>query len=460
MQPDLEDLIKRTAARVRARDFLWSLGIGGGILLAIELSGLAMGRWTPIAVWAVFSAALAIRYLYASGRAWAEPVRAVIESQMDAQRTEIELLRLARDVAEALPEPLFILDAEGAIELANPAAQEFLGVADVTGRHFSTVMRAPAVFDAVKGAEAGRPAQVVDFTHVGALERFCRAFVAPLGGAAGETARVLVYVRDLTGEKRVEQMRVDFIASASHELRTPLASVLGYIETLQGSARDDPEAQTRFLKIMQAQAERMQRLVADLMSLSRIELQEHVRPDGRVDLCTVAKEQIEGLAPLLAQTGTKVAFDCPCGGPVQIRGDRDQIAQVAQNLLDNAAKYGGKDAEVVVTVGRGHAPAYHAESAARSGDTLDRLAARMGRSPEGFGYLQVRDQGQGIARGDLPRLTERFYRVSAEQSRKVGGTGLGLAIVKHIVNRHKGGMLVESAVGHGAAFTCFFPLAE
>lgn len=464
MQEDLAALIRRTAADVRARDFLWSAAITAGIGLIIIIYGpnnsslLGLGRhvWLPILSWFVFLISLGVRYRFSSGREWAMPVERVIANEISAQQAELASLRLARDVAKALPEPLFILDANGVIEHANPAAEEFLNTKGIEGRHFAAALRAPNVFEAADAVVKGEGAHVVDFSTTGSVERHCRAFVAPLDDSVPRE-RVLVYIRDLTSERRVEQMRADFVASASHELRTPLASLLGFIETLRGHAKEDPDAREKFLAIMQAQAERMQRLVADLMSLSRIELHEHVPPRGETDLAAVAEDVIDSMKPVLEQSASIVDFENLAGAPISIIGDRDELFQAIQNLIDNAVKYGGEPAMIKVKAGRGGAPslAQDGEVAQRSGDTPAQLAARLGCRVEDLVYVQIRDFGPGIERSDLPRLTERFYRVNVERSKKSGGTGLGLAIVKHIINRHKGGLQVESRLAGGTAFTFY-----
>lgn len=444
---------------MRRRDFLWAVAIAAGIDAVIVAAGIA--DW-PLALLAfvAFLAALAVRYRFSSGRVWAEPVQRVISADIAARESELTSLRLARGVAQALPDPIFILDADGMIELANPAAQDFLGGAEVEGRHFAAALRAPSVFDAAETALRTRKALSVDFTATEAVERSCRAFVAPLVDVS--PPRALVFVRDLTSERRLEQMRADFIASASHELRTPIASLIGFIETLRGPARDDEEARERFLGIMQNQAERMQRLIADLMSLSRIELNEHVPPVGTVDLAETARDVIASVSPLLEQSNAIVDFECDDGAPFETQADRDEVFQAIQNLIDNAAKYGGDPALVKVKVGRGAAPSIGAdgELAHRAGDAAAQVAARRSTTPEGLLYVQVRDFGPGIERADLPRITERFYRVNVERSRKAGGTGLGLAIVKHIMNRHKGGLQVETRLAAGTAFTCYFRAAR
>ena len=359
-------------------------------------------------------------------------------------------------------DPLFILDATGVVEHANPAAEDLVGAKEITGRHFAAVLRNPSVFEAAEAVLKSNEPATVEFVMMGSVERSCRAYVAPIeSGAelgAGRRQRALIFIRDLTSERRVEQMRADFIASASHELRTPLASVAGFIETLRGPAKDDPEAREKFLSIMQSQAERMQRLVSDLMSLSRIELNEHVPPKDVVDLGDVAQDVIESLTPLFEQAGAIVDLIKDTEEATKIIGDRDEIFQAIQNLLDNAVKYGGDPAMIKLRVGRGAAPPLTGEGdpGHRAGDAAAQVAARTSGHVDDLIYVQVRDFGPGIERADLPRLTERFYRVNIERSLKSGGTGLGLAIVKHIINRHQGGFQIESRLAGGTAFNCYF----
>jgi len=463
MQHELDDLIRKTAARVRARDFIWAIGISTGIGLGMFMVG-GVVRWDIVLIaWVVFMAALGVRYRFSSGRVWSEPIARVVEMSLHAQQAEIADLQIAYGVAQALPEPLFILDADGVVEHANPAAEKLVGSKEIEGRHFAAVLRSPDVFEAAESVLKSREALTVDFTTAGAVERSCRAYVAPLeiGVDAAPNLRrhrSLIFIRDLTSERRLEQMRVDFIASASHELRTPLASLLGFIETMKGHARDDPEAREKFLSIMQSQAERMQRLVADLMSLSRIELNEHVPPRTVVDLADIARDVVDSHVPLFDQAGAIVDFTNDAQRTTEIRGDRDEIFQAIQNLLDNAVKYGGDPALIKVRVGSGAAPslAGKGESGHRAGDNAAQTASRLGVQIEDLVYIQIRDFGPGIERADLPRLTERFYRVNLEHSRKTGGTGLGLAIVKHVMNRHQGGFQIESRLAGGTAFNCYF----
>ncbi len=268
-----------------------------------------------------------------------------------------------------------------------------------------------------------------------------RARFARTNRPSPEGAVALLSLHDITELKRAEQMRADFIANASHELRTPLATLTGFIETLRGPARDDPEAGERFLAIMSGQAARMTRLVEDLLSLSRIELNEHVPPQGRVALAAVLDHLAQALELRAAERGMWIRLRLPPDLPA-VQGDRDELTQLFQNLLDNAIKYGRPGSEIAVDA-----------------RTLRRPAANGERVSSPSVTVAVRDRGDGIARDHLPRLTERFYRVDTARSREMGGTGLGLAIVKHIVSRHRGLLEIDSTPGEGSVFTVVLRLA-
>jgi two-component system phosphate regulon sensor histidine kinase PhoR len=265
--------------------------------------------------------------------------------------------------------------------------------------------------------------------------------VIPMEPPLSDGGRIVLLLSDRTRERAVERMRADFVANASHELRTPLASLIGFIETLRGPAHDDAEARMRFLGIMAEQSERMRRLIDDLLGLSRIEITEHQPPTGEVDLAALAAAEAEAMAPILAQRRTRLETALEPDS-IASPADAEQLAQVLRNLLENAARYGREGGTIRLAVAR----------AAPGGEGA---AARWPSRPGVV--LRVVDDGPGIARQHIPRLTERFYRVDRGRSRNAGGTGLGLAIVKHIVNRHRGQLAIESEEGAGATFSVWLP---
>jgi two-component system phosphate regulon sensor histidine kinase PhoR len=339
---------------------------------------------------------------------------------------------------------------------ANAAARDLLRIQRSDGL-LTTVIRAPDILDVVDDALYDAKAGEAAYHLRGPQDRFWRARVLPLDVTFGDADRLaLLWMRDETELRRTERARADFLANASHELRTPLASLTGFIETLRGHARDDVEARDKFLAIMQGQADRMRRLIDDLMSLSRIELGEHIPPSGVVDLRVLVTDVMDALAPLAAERG--VRFDNrPPSRPALALADRDQIVQVVQNLAENAVKYAPDGGVVRIEVAQGLTLAQAATASAGLEGHFSLLTPEhaQGRT---YVSVKVRDFGPGMARAHLPRLTERFYRVEGQRLRKPG-TGLGLAIVKHIMNRHRGGLIVESAPGEGALFTAYLPAA-
>jgi two-component system phosphate regulon sensor histidine kinase PhoR len=342
----------------------------------------------------------------------------------------------AESVLSALPEPLLLIDAERRIVSANRSALDLLGPR-LAGRDLGAALRAPAVLEATDAVLAGGAGRTVEVELPGSLERHLSAQVGPLRPPTSEGAAAVLTLTDITGTKRSERMRQDFVANASHELRTPLATLLGFIETLRGPARDDSAAHDRFLSIMAEQASRMSRLVDDLLSLSRIELNEHLAPKERVDLRRVLIAVADSLEQRAEKRQMRIDVDLPESLP-EVVGDPDELAQVFQNLIDNAIKYGRPGTGV--EVGAGPSPRRLAGA----------LAARV----------SIRDHGEGILTEHIPRLTERFYRVDPARSRELGGTGLGLAIVKHIVNHHRGLLEIESELGEGSRFTVHLPIVE
>lgn len=382
----------------------------------------------------------------------------VLSGPSEAELAEVKRLKRYSTLLDALPQPVMLLDEEDKIVAANAACFRMFGDG-VEGAHIASVVRAPNALGALREARHENEARESEFAMTGPEALAALFYVAPLNPELSASEReMVVMVRDRTEQRKLERMRTDFIANASHELRTPLAAILGFIETLQGHAKDDPDARERFLRIMQSQTERMLRLVKDLISLSALELNERRIPEDEVDLCEVAATVREMMAPVAAAAHGEI-LEGPRDCSALITGDRDQLIQVIQNLTDNALKYGGPEgrdgARVTVSVGFGPDPAF--VDAAKSGDNPEQIAVRAGCRPDELVYVRVSDEGDGIENTDLPRLTERFYRIDVERSRSKGGTGLGLAIVKHIVGRHRGGILVESSDGEGAAFTCYFP---
>jgi two-component system phosphate regulon sensor histidine kinase PhoR len=340
-------------------------------------------------------------------------------------------------VIAGLPDPVVALDREG-IVIAFNAQAGALAPALRSGEPASFALRMPEIVAAIRTAAAGGEAQRIEFSERVPVDRWYEAHVTALrlrGEQAGAPPDlVLVTIHDLTPQRRMEEMRADFVANASHELRTPLATLSGFIETLQGSARDDAAARERFLAIMKQQAFRMARLIDDLLSLSRIELNVNVRPETPVDLVTVVRQVTDSMQMLARDRGVEVVVKAP-DEPMVVPGDRDELVRVFENLVENALKYSAAGKRVEIAVAR------------ESGDEGSTEA-----------HVSVRDFGPGIAPEHLPRLTERFYRVDVAQSRAEGGTGLGLAIVKHILNRHRGRLMIDSTLGAGATFTARLPL--
>ena len=343
------------------------------------------------------------------------------------------LLRAEQVIVQRLPDPLIVLGPDRRVQRANTAAHAAFG------DEMAAVLRHPGLRAAIDRAQSQGENQAAELSLPVPVAREVYATVMALDPPLADGGRIVAVLSDRTRERAVERMRADFVANASHELRTPLSSLIGFIDTLRGPAADDPPAQTRFLGIMAEQAQRMNRLIDDLLSLSRIELTEHQLPAMRVNLSDLIHRLAAGFEPQVAARRIRLDVRVPPILP-RVLGDDDQLEQVLQNLLDNALKYGRDGGVVTVSAGR---------------------AGPGGRWPGRPGVtLSVSDDGQGIARAHIPRLTERVYRADKGRSRAVGGTGLGLAIVKHIVNRHRGQLLIESQEGAGTTVTVWLPEGE
>lgn len=341
------------------------------------------------------------------------------------------LLERCRPLLDQLPEPVLLIGRDGGMRLANQSLARMLG------EDLPALLRHPALRAAIERLlQGGEGAAEAEFSLPVPVPRELRARLVRLAGTEEGEGGALALFEDLSRERAIERTRSDFIANVSHELRTPLSTLIGFIETLRGPAAGDREARERFLRIMAAEAERMNRLIGDLLALSRIETEEHIPPTGEVDLRTLLPSALlpfelrfqKAEARLVAA----IAEDLP-----SVRADPDQITQIIHNLLDNALKYGRP-----------------------RGGTV-RLSA-FPRALRGRGGVEivVEDDGPGIPKKDLPRLTERFYRVDKGRSRAQGGTGLGLAIVKHIVNRHRGQVRIESEEGRFTRVVIWLPAEE
>jgi two-component system phosphate regulon sensor histidine kinase PhoR len=416
----LSELIEPSLARASARRvelayifaLLLLLVVVGGLSLPVALVALA-----ATAVAAVIWPATVLRETFRSGIEGADPG---------------SVNPLWRAVIDAIPDPAVALDHGGNLLHANRIAEDQFAARKARGAHIASFIRDPELLAAVEEALDTRRGHTVEVHTRVPVERRMLATMALLevSDTSGAPA-LLITFRDLTEQDRLTRMRADFISNASHELRTPLASLKGYIETLQGNAKNDPVARERFLKTMAEQAERMTRLVGDLLSLSRVEMREYLRPTDTVELGAILSEVSQTLEPMAKQANVRLTLEQPPGTAI-VLGDRDELIQVFQNLIQNAIKYG------------------------RAGGKVDVRLVKENAEPLRY-RVDVQDDGPGIAPQHLPRLTERFYRVSTVASREKGGTGLGLAIVKHIANRHRGELRIASTLDQGSTFTVILP---
>ncbi len=325
---------------------------------------------------------------------------------------------------DRLPLALLLIDGEATVTFCSDDARALLA-RDPVGQHISVLFRAPAVLAAVNRSLTGGGDETIEFLARRPRQRHLRAAVRALDGPA----RVALTLHDVSQSYRLDAMRMDFVANASHELRTPLAAISGMVETLQGPAREDEANRDRFLGIIAREAARMARLVDDLLSLSRIELQANIAPTTPEDLRPLVAEAVSAMTPLAAENGNTLRVDLG-EGPLTVPGERDELIQVFNNLISNAIRYGGADRPIDIV---------------------------RADAPEGRVAIAIRDRGEGIDPSLVPRLTERFFRVNKRDSISRGGTGLGLAIVKHILTRHGGELRIESVPGEGSRFTVHLP---
>ena len=338
--------------------------------------------------------------------------------------------------ADAMAMPIIIIDARAIVQHVSTLARKSFPKLE-GGMPVSFSLRHPDLLAAIEACRQTKSMQTIELRLPIPNETWFQVSLAPvstydLPGAGPAAERIILTLMDTTERRRIDTMRADFVANASHELRTPLTSLIGFIETLQGSAANDAEARTKFLGIMRAQAARMSHLINDLLSLSRIELHQHVQPTTPIDLSVLLREIVEGIQPLADEAKLALRLDISQEN-AQIVGDRNELYEVFENLIDNAIKYGSNGAHVDISLAAAH-------------------------TNQGASYVvRIADHGPGISSEHVPRLTERFYRVDAETSRQKKGTGLGLAIVKHIVSRHKGLMAIRSELGAGTTVEISLP---
>ena len=346
--------------------------------------------------------------------------------------------RAVVELLDRIPDPVFVVGDDERVLLANTAASNWYGN-DLTGQLIYAVFRQPEALECIRLA---RQFQTGFETRIFVIRNEITTWFEISAGSIFASdlgvEGVVIHLKDVSKHHDLDQLRREFVANVSHELRSPLTSFSGIIETLKGQTWDDGETREKFLGLMESETRRMTRLVNDLLSLSKVETEERVRPTNEVDIVAIIRNSMDSALNMASSLGTKMTLNSSSES-IRVPGDRFQLAQVANNLIENALKYGKRDSEIV-------------------------LSCNLLRSAPGFegavAEFEVRDQSDGIEEFHILRLTERFYRVDKQRSRAVDGTGLGLAIVKHIVNRHRGKMAISSEIGVGSRFAVFLPACE
>jgi len=336
---------------------------------------------------------------------------------------------LENQLINEIEDYILFINSFNVISATNQAAKNYYG--DVIGKDLSSFIRAPDLLDKIENSRNRRINEYLEFEINLPTYSFFRLTIVPLS-----KKNVLLVVKDYTDFKKSEKLRSDFVANVSHELKTPLVSIKGFLETISSSAKDDPAAQQKFIKIMQEQADKMEILISDLMSLSRIEMQEHVQPNSKVNI----NEIFESLERMPNKLAEKKCLDIKIVKNDTIplvRGDYDKISEVVQNLYDNAIKY-TKDHSVVELF-------------------LDKNEDKL---LKGSVSIHVKDQGIGIPKDEIHRVTERFFRTANAKKNLIQGTGLGLAIVKHIISQHRGDLEINSRLNEGTEFIVHLPIYE
>jgi two-component system phosphate regulon sensor histidine kinase PhoR len=434
----------------RFRDFL-VLTLGGVAVLALLLLTGAIG-WVEWATGAVVMTAGALAF-YVGSAPTGQKIRNAEVLEASAPLPAKSDDPTIASFIEALPLPALLVSPERQLASVNPHARRLFRLDKAAQSLPVALLRQPDLLAAAERVAEDGANERVEFTQHGDAE----VWMAHVRSGP-DTGSVLIVFEDLTAVRRAEKARADFLANASHELRTPLTAIAGFIETMRGPAKDDKASWDGFLEIMGQQTERMKRLVADLLSLSRIEFSEHRPPSTQIEIVDLARSTSSALTPIAKDAGISLHFDAP-DHQIKAIADADEIAQVIQNLVGNAIKYARPGGEVQILVGASPTMADAALACGRQSEETKRslLLQPYAASRAPAFWLRVTDDGEGISENHLPRLGERFYRVDESRGGKIEGTGLGLAIVKHIMARHRGGLAVESLEGQGTAFGVWMP---
>ena len=439
---------RSTGMAIRARDFAVLVTGALAIFALLAMTG-ALGLLEAVTS-AIVLVAGALAFFVGSA-----PTQDKEKTAAPAEPLSATSGTTSADILDALPMPVIEIDPDGRVVAANAEGGRTFSLRP--GVRAAAHMRSARLLSAIEAAQNGSSQPPVNLALAGSAEETWRAHVAPLPG----TRNVLVVAEDLTPIFRAEQARADFLANASHELRTPLTSLAGFLETMRGgAAKDDVEAWPRFLDIMHGETERMSRLIADLLALSRIEFSEYRPPSDTVDLAQIATDAAEALQPLAAEKDIALIVAGAEQG-LDVTGDADELIQVVQNLLSNALKYTEAGGEVILAYAHAEDAGEARQKASQTMPDAERmtlLSPPPRQTPGPAVWIRITDTGTGIAREHLPRLGERFYRADESRGQDIPGTGLGLAIVKHIMTRHRGGLAVESRPGLGSAFGVWMPV--
>ncbi len=438
------------AIRCRIRDFVvLTIGAVGVLVLLLLTQAIGLVEWLT---WMIVMLAGSLAYYVGSLPTPQAPDTKPTKAEPDPVPVPAQIVA---EFVLAMPFPVLLISPDNRIQTANASAHEIFAMETAPDPLVTAIIRLPDLLGAIDRVAKTGAAEQVEFSNHDDGETWMAHIQA--GSHPGS---VLVVLEDLTAVRRAERARADFLANASHELRTPLTAIGGFIETMRGPAKDDKAAWDGFLEIMQQQTEHMQRLVADLLSLSRIEFSEHRSPSTRIDAAALVARAHLSLQPIAADTGVTLNLVAP-STQTELVADAGEFMQVIQNLASNAIKYAPKGGTVTITLGTAATMTKAALACAQQMPDANhaRLLEPLASTEVPAIWLRVEDNGAGIPEQHLRRLGERFYRTDESRGGEIDGIGLGLAIVKHIMARHRGGLAVESLEGAGTAFGVWLPNA-